>query len=130
MKRLWMVVCAALWLATAAAQKDADFKPLTSTDELVQVIDSATQEILVAAPALNNTAVAQALHQASFEKGVSVLVLMPLEAAAAKTSYANSLVAGYATVHNARIEAVSVLVVDRKYLVRGPLLSLTRQRFE
>ena len=74
-----------LLFGIALAQQDwtpplpQNAQALTSSEELVQTLNTASQEIMLAAPFLRSPELADAIRIAIVERGVAVFILAPLE---------------------------------------------------
>jgi hypothetical protein len=105
----------ALLLGIALAQLPS--QPLTG-QEVVTRLEAAQSEILVAITQMQNHAVAQALHDAAYKRGVAVYILLPTSDTESPRSEINSLVPAGAKV---RVSAVdeTLLVIDRQEILKG-----------
>ena len=97
-------------------------RPLAMTEDVGRVIDSATVELLLITDTFRNETLAEAVRQALLERGVTVYVLAPSSLVMDLSSYFGTLALAGAEV---RLQETSgaFLVVDRQYVVQGPLLS-------
>ncbi len=96
--------------------------PVTTQDEVARLIASATNEILFVTPVLLSHPLAEALREAMVVRGIAVYLLVSPDAADSRASYIMSLRLAGARVRLAPV-AESYLVVDRQWLVSGPLLA-------
>lgn len=99
---------------------------LQSTAEVVQAIDTATQELMVATDLLRSKEVANALRRAAVDRGVTVFIVVPPENVADASSYFISLAFADAAVRLVSFQG-SFIVIDRRVLVQGPLVAGVKQ---
>ena len=81
--------CVLAGLPTADAQ--ALGRPLTHLAEVVQAIDTATEELMVATDLLRSKEVANALRQAIVERSVKLYMVVPPESITDPASYVRQL---------------------------------------
>lgn len=123
-----VVGCLLLLGSVALAQTDWMPPPPTGAQtlgtpvEVVQTLDTASQEVMLAAPLLRSEEVADALRKALIERGVPVYILAPVGGIEDPASYFMSLALTGASVSVAPVDE-AFIVVDRTVLVQGPLLS-------
>ena len=111
-------------LLTTASAQDL----VTETAHVVQVVEAAQREVLLAAPALLSGDVALALAQAEHFRGVEVFALLGDAAISAGGSYGPYL-SLYGPVHVMPVER-TFLVVDRTTLVEGPRVAAQGTAFD
>lgn len=95
---------------------------LTTVEEVAQVINSASSEIMLATGVLRSPEIAEALRDAVVTRGVAVYILAPEENVTDSASYFASLALAGAGVALSPVEG-SFLTVDRQTLVTGVLVS-------
>lgn len=136
-RQLWRRWCAALLLLSAFAQAQTGGAPpqsaplappgtLQSTAEVVQAIDTATQELMVAADLLRSKEVANALRRAAVDRSVTIFMVAPPENITDPSSYFVSLAFADIAVRLVSFEG-SFLVIDRTVLIEGPLIAGVKQ---
>lgn len=99
---------------------------ITTNEDLVQTVNTASGEIMLAAPTLHSVEVADALRLAIVERGVAVYILTPAAGIEDPASYVMSLALTGAALSVAPADS-PFLVIDRTTLVTGPLLSGIKQ---
>jgi phosphatidylserine/phosphatidylglycerophosphate/cardiolipin synthase-like enzyme len=121
MKNYFTFILIAFCLSSSIAQ-DVVTKPIATSEEIVQVIDAATQELLLSTDTFRNQDLANAVNQALLERGVGVYVLVPETLVTDLSSYFGTLERSGASVHTQETTG-AFLIVDRKYVIQGPMLS-------
>ena len=99
---------------------------LQSTAEVIQAIDTATQELMVASDLLRSKEVANALRRAAVDRSVTVFVVAPPENVTDPSSYFVSLAFADVAVRLVPFEG-SFIVIDRTVLIEGPLIAGVKQ---
>jgi hypothetical protein len=102
--------------------QDVVTKPVTASEEIVQVIDVATQELLLNTDTFRNQDLANAVNRALLERGIEVYVLVPETLVTDLSSYFGTLERSGAAIHTQETTG-AFLVVDRTYVIQGPMLS-------
>ncbi|MGL4610851.1 MAG: phospholipase D-like domain-containing protein [Trueperaceae bacterium] len=97
-------------------------QPLEEIAGIVQAIDSASSEIMLATNVLRSQEIAEALRAAMVSRGVSVYILTPEENLEDPNSYLYSLALAGASVRVGPIEG-SFLTLDRQTVVVGLLVT-------
>jgi phosphatidylserine/phosphatidylglycerophosphate/cardiolipin synthase-like enzyme len=97
-------------------------RPVATSEEIVRVIDAATQELLLSTDTFRNQDLANAVNRALLERGVDVYVLAPEALVTDLSSYFGTLERSGASVHTQETTG-AFLIVDRKYVIQGPILS-------
>jgi hypothetical protein len=92
-------------------------QPLT-INEVITRIGAANSEVLVAMTTMQNHPLAQALHDAAYERGVPVYILVTQSDTESPSSEINSLVPAGANVRVSDVEE-NLIVIDRKQLLKG-----------
>jgi phosphatidylserine/phosphatidylglycerophosphate/cardiolipin synthase-like enzyme len=121
MRNHCVFVFTALCFSLAIAQ-DVITKPIESSEEIVAVIDAATQELLLSTDTLRNQELANAVNRALLERGVEVYVLVPKALVTDLSSYFGTLERNGASIHTQETTG-AFLIVDRTYTLQGPMLS-------
>jgi phosphatidylserine/phosphatidylglycerophosphate/cardiolipin synthase-like enzyme len=111
----------ALCFSLAVAQ-DVITKPIESSEEIVAVIDAATQELLLSTDTFRSQELANAVNRALLERGVKVYVLVPRALVTDLSSYFGTLERNGASIHTQETTG-AFLIVDRTYTLQGPMLS-------
>ncbi len=99
----------------------ATYRILNKAEEVEEVVQVATSEILVVTDVLRSQAVADALREAMVVRGVAVYILIPVVTAEEKPSYTASLAYAGANVRLSEVGG-SFIVLDRRYTLTGPLI--------
>ena len=99
----------------------ATYRTLNKAEEVEEVVQVATSEILVVTDVLRSQAVADTLREAMVVRGVAVYILIPTATAEEKPSYIASLAYAGANVRLSEVGG-SFIVIDRRYTVTGPLI--------
>lgn len=115
-----LVMMLAFTISLTRAQA-ANYRVLSSAEEVADAVNIATGEILVVTDVLRSQRVADALREAMVVRGVAVYLLTPAATAEEKPSYAASLAYAGANVRLSDVGG-SFIVVDRRYTVTGPLV--------
>jgi phosphatidylserine/phosphatidylglycerophosphate/cardiolipin synthase-like enzyme len=105
-----------------AIAQDVVTKPLEHSEEIVIVIDAATQELLLSTDTFRNQDLANAVNRALLERGVKVYVIVPEALVTDLSSYFGTLELNDASIHTQETTG-AFLIVDRTYVVQGPMLS-------
>ena len=108
------------------AQVAASPGALKNTAEVVQAIDTATQELMVASDLLRSKEVANALRRAVVDRSVTLFMVVPPENVADPASYFVSLAFADAAVRLVSFKG-SFIVIDRSVLVEGPFIAGVKQ---
>jgi hypothetical protein len=103
-----------------------------TAEEVTRSIAAAREEVLLRAPALTSAAVQQALRDAALERGIPVFIVIDAGSAWTPASYAPSLaLAGGVILRLAPgVSETSFLVIDRSYVVEGPLTARAAGPFD
>jgi sugar-specific transcriptional regulator TrmB len=121
MKKLLPICFVIVTFASSLAQHVVT-KPIKNTNEMVEVITSATTELLLVTDTFRDEALADAVKEALEKRGVSVYVLVP-------ETLVNDLSSYFGTLERAGSElrlqdaTGAFLIVDRTYVIQGQLLS-------
>jgi phosphatidylserine/phosphatidylglycerophosphate/cardiolipin synthase-like enzyme len=121
MRNNCVFVFIALCFSLSIAQ-DVITKPIESSEEIVSVIDAATQELLLSTDTFRNQDLANAVNKALLERGVEVYVLVPKALVTDLSSYFGTLERNGASIHTQETTG-AFLIVDRAYTLQGPMLS-------
>jgi phosphatidylserine/phosphatidylglycerophosphate/cardiolipin synthase-like enzyme len=121
MKNYFVFILTAFYFSSSMAQ-DVVTKPIAASEEIVQVIDAATQELLLSTDTLRNQDLANAVNRALLERGVEVYVLVPETLVTDLSSYFGTLERSGANIHTQETTG-AFFVVDRSYVIQGPMLS-------
>ena len=116
----WLLVCSLISTCCVTAQGSTQ-RVLTSAEDVVTAINSATEEILIVTDVLRAETVADALREALSVRGVPVYVAMSPVSVQENASYAASLALAGASVRLSETNG-SFLVVDRQLVLAGPLI--------
>lgn len=114
---MYALVCSSVTLAQSPTQ------PLT-VDDAVTHINAAQTELLVALTMMQNHAVAQALHDAAYKRGLGVYILVPASDTESPSSEINSLIPAGAKVRVTNVEE-NLIVVDRREILKGEALAVS-----
>jgi hypothetical protein len=109
-----------LFLSLGYGQEVAT-QPITDVDALIEVISASTQELLLVTDVFRNEAVSDAVKDALLKRGVKVYVLAPQDLVTDLSSYFGTLSEAGAVIHTQEATG-AFLVIDRKYVVQGPML--------
>jgi phosphatidylserine/phosphatidylglycerophosphate/cardiolipin synthase-like enzyme len=109
-------------LSTLSLAQEVVTRPISKSEEIAEVINASTQELLLVTDTFRNETLADAVRVAALERGVKVFVLAPEELAQDLSSYFGTLSQAGATVHLQEATG-AFLVIDRKYVIQGNLLS-------
>jgi hypothetical protein len=121
MKKL-LLICFVIATFTSSLAQNVVTKPVATTNEIVEVIASATTELLLVTDTFRDEALADAVKEALEKRGVSVYVLVP-------ETLVNDLGSYFGTLELAGAElrlqdsTGAFLIVDRTYVIQGQLLS-------
>lgn len=121
MKNYFVFILIAFCSSSSIAQ-DVVTKPVASSEEIVQVIDATTQELLLSTDTFRNQNLANAVNRALLEHGVEVYVLVPEALVTDLSSYFGTLERSGASIHTQETTG-AFLIIDRTYVVQGPMLS-------
>ena len=110
----------ALLLALAAPARAAT---VHTAEDVARFIDAASSHILLVSPSLTSPPVAEALHRAVTRRGVQLHVL----AEASQVELPASYLPAVSRLPSVQVRLVGrvaedVLLIDRRYLLRGPLV--------
>jgi hypothetical protein len=111
----------AFYFSLSIAQ-DVVTKPLERSEEIVAVIDAATQELLLSTDTFRNQDLANAVNRALLERGVGVYMIVPEALVTDLSSYFGTLELSGANIHTQETTG-AFLIVDRTYTVQGSMLS-------
>jgi phosphatidylserine/phosphatidylglycerophosphate/cardiolipin synthase-like enzyme len=109
-------------LSTLGLAQDVVTHPLSKSEEIAEVINASTQELLLVTDTFRNKSLADAVRVAALERGVKVFVLVPEALVQDLSSYFGTLSQAGATIHLQEATG-AFLVIDRKYVIQGNLLS-------
>jgi hypothetical protein len=109
-------------LSTFSLAQGVVTRPLSKSEEIAEVINASTQELLLVTDTFRNKSLADAVRVAVLERGVKVFVLAPETLIQDLSSYFGTLSQAGATIHLQEATGV-FLVIDRKYVIQGALLS-------
>jgi Archaeal transcriptional regulator TrmB len=121
MKKLLLICFVMLTFSISFAQ-NVITKPVATTDDITQVIASATSELLLVTDIFRNEALADAVKEALEKRGVSVYVLAPETLVTDLSSYFGTLERTGAEIR-LQDSTGAFLIVDRTYVIQGQLLS-------
>ncbi len=121
MKNYLVFILTTFCFSSPIAQ-DVVTKPIATSEEIVQVIDAATQELLLSTDTFRNQDMANAVNRALLERGVKVYVLVPETLVTDLSSYFGTLERSGASIHTQETTG-AFLVVDRTYVIQGQMLS-------
>jgi phosphatidylserine/phosphatidylglycerophosphate/cardiolipin synthase-like enzyme len=121
MKKISLYTLLTFCFSLSFAQ-DVVTKPVETLEEIVAVIDAATQELLLSTDTFRSQELASAVSRALLERGVKVYVLVPEALVNDLSSYFGTLERNGASVHMQETTG-AFLIVDRTYIVQGPMLS-------
>lgn len=112
-----------LALAVPAARGAQENGPLVRPAEVAAFAHAASRHIWLVAPTLTSQEVADALRRAAVERGVAVCLLAQHDQATFPASYVQGLsrLRGVQVRLAKRVEEAA-LVIDDRYLIRGPLV--------
>lgn len=102
---------------------------LNSTEKIVEIINTATDEILLVTDVLRTVEVADAMREALAVRGVPVYILIPPNTVGENVSYIASLAHAGANVRLSEVGG-SFLVLDRRITMAGPLIGSLGQASE
>lgn len=95
---------------------------LETPQQIAEVIQTASSELLISAPTIQHLEIAEALRTAMVERGVPTFILTTVAGANEPSSFIHSLF-----LMGAHIRIVSsaepFIIVDRTYVVAGPLIA-------
>jgi hypothetical protein len=114
---LVVLTCSSIALAQVPIQ------PLTVADAVTH-INAAQTELLVALTMMQNHAVAQALHDAAYKRGLGVYILVPASDTESPRSEINSLTPAGTKVRVTNVDD-NLIVVDRREILKGEALAVT-----
>jgi hypothetical protein len=109
-------------LSTLSLAQDVVTRPLSKSEEIAEIINACTQELLLVTDTFRNKTLADAVRVAALERGVKVFVLVPEPLVQDLSSYFGTLSQAGATIH-LQDATGGFLIIDRKYVVQGALLS-------
>lgn len=109
-------------LSTLSLAQDVLTRPITQSEEIAEVINASTQELLLVADTFRNKTLSDAVRLAVLERGVKVFVLAPESLVQDLSSYFGTLSRAGATIHLQEATG-AFLVIDRQYVIQGSLLS-------
>lgn len=109
-------------MSTLSLAQEVVTRPIGEAKEIAEVINASTQELLLVTDTFRNETLADAVRVAALERGVKVFVLAPEALVQDLSSYFGTLSQAGATIH-LQDATGAFLVVDRKYVVQGNLLS-------
>jgi hypothetical protein len=109
-------------LSTLCLAQDVVTRPINQSEEIAEVINASTQELLLVTDTFRNKTLADAVRVAALERGVKVFVLAPEALVQDLSSYFGTLSQAGATIHLQEATG-AFLVIDRKYVIQGALLS-------
>jgi phosphatidylserine/phosphatidylglycerophosphate/cardiolipin synthase-like enzyme len=109
-------------LSTLSLAQDVITRPISKSEEIAEVINASTQELLLVTDTFRNKTLADAVRVAALERGVNVFVLAPEALIQDLSSYFGTLSQAGATIH-LQDATGAFLVIDHKYVVQGALLS-------
>jgi hypothetical protein len=121
MKKHLAPICVAFCFSLTIAQ-DVVTKPVERSEEIIAVIDAATQELLLSTDTFRNQDLANAVNRALVERGVEVYVLVPEILVTDLSSYFGTLELNGASIHTQETTG-AFLIVDRTHVLQGPMLS-------
>ena len=110
-----------MFAANLAGAQTANYRILGEAEEVSDLIEVATSEILVVTDVLRSQGVADALREAMVVRGVAVYVLISAATVEERPSYVASLAYVGANVRLSEVGG-SFIVIDRRYTVTGPLI--------
>jgi hypothetical protein len=118
MKKYFLLIV--IFLSLGYGQEVAT-QPITDVDALIEVISASTQELLLVTDVFRNEAVSDAVKDALLKRGVNVYVLAPQDLVTDLSSYFGTLAEAGAVIRTQEATG-AFLVIDRKYVVQGPML--------
>ena len=127
-RRLTTLIFLVLVVLTTTAQTPTQ-QVVTSLEEVVDAINTATNEILLVTDVLRTQEVADALREALAVRGVPVYLLIPSNTVEENASYVASLAHAGANVRLLEVSG-SFLVIDRHITIAGPLIGSLGQAGE
>ena len=116
-----IAVMVLMFVISLAKAQTANYRILSEAEEVGDILEVATGEILVVTDVLRSQLVADALREATVVRGVAVYVLIPTATAEEKPSYVASLAYAGANIRLSEVGG-SFIVIDRRYTVTGPLI--------
>lgn len=109
--------------------QESNYQILSSAEQIVEQINSATEEILLATNIFRSKEVAEAIHEALVVRGVAVYLLIPETNAEENASYVASLAHAGANVKLSEVGG-SFLIIDRHITIAGELIGNLAQGAE
>lgn len=121
MKKL-LFICFFIFTPSISLAQNVITKPVETTEDVAQVIASATREVLLVTDTFRNEGLADAVKEALEKRGVSVYVLAPETLVTDLSSYFGTLERAGAEIR-LQDSTGAFLIVDRTYVIQGQLLS-------
>lgn len=109
-------------LSALGLTQDVVTKPITQSEDITEIINSSTQELLLVTDVFRNKILADAVRVAVLECGVKAFVLAPEALVQDLSSYFGTLRQAGVAIHLQEATG-AFLVIDRKFVIQGSLLS-------